>query len=163
MDLKYYILCISIFLGFLKSTYKWGLSVVLFNFALNFSTLITERKAMCERAFSLVFDNNEAFFGKDYFSYYYDMQAILYSLKQLDLGEEKEVCLSLERDRGDYNGYDKFGKFAKIEVLLKNVRDAFQLTLGDLSAFLTNDTSGQNHSLRQFIEIATSQVPLFMP
>uniref|UniRef100_A0A915DJZ7 Uncharacterized protein n=1 Tax=Ditylenchus dipsaci TaxID=166011 RepID=A0A915DJZ7_9BILA len=97
-------------------------------------SVVVDRKNMCRIAFECMVEKFKDVFGEDVFNL------------------DKEDCQNVR----------ELQRFAGIEMLVRKVRDGFELTLGDLS-HLNNDTTNQNHSLQQFIELATSQYPLFAP
>ncbi|KAI1717288.1 piwi domain-containing protein [Ditylenchus destructor] len=122
-------------------------------------SVIVDRKKMCRVVFKAMVAKHQDVFG-DEFACFYDLQCILVTMQELDLGPKDEHVFELDRD--DCANVPELQRFAGVEMLARKVRDAFQLTLGDLS-HLTNDTTAQNHSLASFIELATSQSPLFNP
>ncbi|KAI1729818.1 piwi domain-containing protein [Ditylenchus destructor] len=122
-------------------------------------SVVVDRRKMCRVVFKAMIARHQDAFG-DEFACFYDLQCILVTMEELDLGPKDERVFELDRD--DCANVPELQRFAGVEMLVRKVRDAFHLTLGDMS-HLTNDTTAQNHSLASFIELVTSQCPLFNP
>lgn len=93
---------------------------------------------------------------------YYDLASVLYTLNEINLGLDgmdrprKERRFILKYD--ECKVIEKLAKFYKVTMLVRPVKE-FRLQDFQLNA----DTTQQDHTLEQFIELATSQLPLFQP
>ena len=102
-------------------------------------------------------------FGENPKRCFYDLASILYTLDEIDLGVDgmdrprKERTFILKFD--DCKVIEKLATFYNIKMLVRPVKKEFCLQDLKFSA----DTTQQDHTLEQFIELATSQVPLFQP
>ncbi|KHN84953.1 Germ cell-expressed protein R06C7.1 [Toxocara canis] len=120
----------------------------------------TERRTKCLEVFTAI--RKDAFFGGQHNELFYDGQKILYSLSQLGQNDSQGpvrhvVTLSGEtlRDLG-------MAEVEKVEFTVSSVSGEFSLTLNDTSN-VSSDLERSDHSLMQFIDIATSQYALFHP
>ncbi|KAL7080126.1 hypothetical protein ACQ4LE_000403 [Meloidogyne hapla] len=120
--------------------------------------VVVDRRDFCRVAFDFFFDKEKSVFGGNRYTLYYDLQSILYTLSQLSFDGKDEQKFQLNKD--ECERHKLLQDFNRVEMLVRKVNK--QVELADLS-FLTNDMSKQNHSLAQFIELATSQHPLQTP
>ncbi|KAL3119144.1 hypothetical protein niasHT_003927 [Heterodera trifolii] len=122
--------------------------------------VVVDRRDFCRVAFDHFFDRQNDVFGDNRFALYYDLQCILYTLRELDFGpgHEKERVFVL--DRQYCSEVEQLNKFFKVQMLVRKVNKVVELA--DLSR-LTNDMTQQDHSLSSFLELATSQHPLQTP
>ena len=118
---------------------------------------------MCRIAMSYIFDKFPAVFGKNAFELYYDLACIMYSLNTLNfepseatgqIKSEQVLTLTLE----ECANIAELKMFSKIRMLLRTVDNP--ITLNDLT-LITANAAERNHTLEQFIELATSQNILF--
>ena len=95
--------------------------------------------------------------------YYYDLASVLYTLGEIDFGMDgmdrprKERTFILKLD--ECKLIEKLANFYKVKMLVQQVKKEF--CLQDLK--FSPNTTQQDHTLEQFIELATSQVPIFQP
>ncbi|CAK5117554.1 unnamed protein product [Meloidogyne enterolobii] len=120
--------------------------------------VVVDRRDFCRVAFDFFFEKEKAVFGENRYTLYYDLQSILYTLFQLSFEGKDEQKFQLNKE--ECESHKLLQDFNRVEMLVRKVNK--QVELADLS-FLTNDMSKQNHSLAQFIELATSQHPLQTP
>lgn len=113
-------------------------------------------KEMCRLAFEMLCSNHTDIFGNNMQELYYDLQSILYTINRLPIDDERHFILN----QHDCESVREFQRFQAIEIMVKRVNQ--ELTIGDFSD-LNADSANQNHSLQQFIELATSQAALFNP
>nr|AEF32758.1 WAGO-2 [Ascaris suum] len=120
----------------------------------------TERKAKCLAIFNAL--RNDAFFGGEGNVVYYDCQKILYSFSRLGNGETQGTLrhvLTLSQEALESL---KMGDVEKVEFTVSDISGDSDLVLSDISRISSN-LSHSDHSLMQFIDIATSQYALFHP
>lgn len=89
---------------------------------------------------------------------YFDLQSILFSLEQLNVPAEESVKFNIPIEKLPAD----FLPYASCEIAIRRVTSEFQLTLGDLSC-LSRDLTQVEHSLGQFLDLATSQQIMFSP
>lgn len=113
---------------------------------------------MCRVSYGILLRKYHDVFGLNPFAIFYDLQSILYTLKELELGGSNEKNFELNSD--DCATDEKLKRFTSVNILIRKVSTNFELKLGDLTA-LNYDVLQQNQCLQHFIELAVNQATLF--
>lgn len=120
--------------------------------------VIIDRRDRCRDVFVVLQKNKPAFMKSTRFLYF-DLQSIIYSLDQLDVPQGSE---GIKYDIPSNQLPPNFSMFTLCQINICRVNKDFQLALGDLSCLSRNLTLVE-HSLAQFLDLATSQKIMFSP
>ncbi|CAD5228896.1 unnamed protein product [Bursaphelenchus okinawaensis] len=111
--------------------------------------LACDRKQCCRIAFDLLLDHEPTYPRKEYCVY--DLQAILFSLKQIPITGHVVVTVEIPEEH-----LETFRPCTRLQFLIKCV-EQFNLTLHTDIAKPPANLELQNYDLQQFLELLTSQ------
>ncbi|KAI1718340.1 piwi domain-containing protein [Ditylenchus destructor] len=118
--------------------------------------IVIDRRAICRDMFALIKEREKEFFAPSG-AVYYDLQSIVYALAQLDVpvGHVGKIFIltGTEIPKGWEN-------FSTCEVEIRRVSEGNEMKLGDF-AKISRDLTQMDHSVAQFLDIATSQHVMF--
>jgi hypothetical protein len=126
---------------------------------IRYDILVLENKQKCRDSFIALLSKQKAYFGSDS-NIVYDMRNILYSAKILEGTEDGR---SFELDEKDYPTAAALKGFQRVNVFISKVTHDFELTLNNLASSVTTNLELFDHSVAQFIDLATSQYAILNP